>query len=612
MPERPPDRDDAGDSAGPAAPLRPRVPRTLPAAAPTSPSEASPRTGPAPRTPPAGSTRETRETPAAPSRPERPRREPPDDRLPPSSPPRPPEPADEPANARLAGVLALIDRRFLVLGIAVVALAAGLRLVELALNPFHHDEGINGWFVTQLVRSGTWTYDPANYHGPTLFYFALASEVLLGLTTEAMRLVPALFGIGTVALLLALRPFVGSVAALVAALLLAISPGSVYVSRYFIHEHLLVFLTLAIVVSLLWYLRDGRERFLYLAAAAAALHFATKETGIVSLVVLGIALAVGRWYVRVRLAGDGAAAPARVRSKRQRDPALADWRQVWRQRFPVERLATAGAVFLAVYVPLFSSFFSNPQGVLDSLATFAVWTQTGGETQVQPIYRYLEWMLAADLPILALGLIGGLLVAYRGRDLTPTVIGLWALGITLAYSLVTYKTPWIALNMLVPLAILGGLAVAEVVQRVRSTTVQAVAAAGLVAALGLGAYQTVDFNFRHYDDETYPYSFVHTTRSALDLVAETTRIAALAPDDRNGIVFVSPDYWPLPWYFRDNPKAGFFGQIVPTEEAVIVANVNQEPELDPAVIGGYRRTSEFQLRPGVNLVIYVRSDIAAR
>ena len=77
----------------------------------------------------------------------------------------------------------------------ILLVAAALRLPELALNPFHHDEGVNGFFTTNLVRDGTYTYDPANYHGPTLYYFALVSEILFGLTTEAMRLVPVLFGL---------------------------------------------------------------------------------------------------------------------------------------------------------------------------------------------------------------------------------------------------------------------------------------------------------------------------------------------------------------------------------------------------------------------------------
>ena len=64
-------------------------------------------------------------------------------------------------------------------------------------------------------------------------------------------------------------------------------------------------------------------------------------------------------------------------------------------------------------------------------------------------------MATADAPILILGTIGGLLAAIQGRSRLWVFIGLWALGITLAYSIVSYKTPWIVLNMLVPLALLG-------------------------------------------------------------------------------------------------------------------------------------------------------------
>ena len=141
------------------------------------------------------------------------------------------------------------DRWFWIGALVVFVVAALIRLPELGMNPFHHDEGVNGWFTTTLVRSGVWEYDPANYHGPTLFYFALVSEILFGLTNEAMRLVPVVFGLLTVAAVLGLRPVVGSIAVLVGGLLLALSPGAVYVSRYFIHEALLVAFTMTLVAS---------------------------------------------------------------------------------------------------------------------------------------------------------------------------------------------------------------------------------------------------------------------------------------------------------------------------------------------------------------------------
>ncbi len=502
------------------------------------------------------------------------------------------------------------DRLFLVAALGILLVAAALRLPLLDLNPFHHDEGINGYFTTNLLRQGLYAYDPANYHGPSLYYLALASATLFGLTTEAMRLVPVLAGLATVALVLPLRRFIGPVAALATAALLAVSPGAVYVSRYFIHESLLVCFTLALVVSTLFYLDRRRPQYLLAAAASAALMFTTKETGMIAVAVLVIAALVARYYLQLR-------APAVTRAGSRRTARNGqsvyvegvEYRPVTARRGRVEPVDLFGAaiVFLAIYVLLFSSFFSNPKGLVDSLATFTVWTQTGAATQVQPIQTYLVWMLRADGPILVLGAIGGLIAAVRGRDRVSVFIGLWALGITAAYSLIQYKTPWIVLNMLVPLALLAGIAIREATQSARW---RRVAPAVLAGAVLLSGYQAVDLNFRHYDDETYPYVFVHTTRQALALVDRIEQTAARAGTGRQtGITFVTPDYWPLPWYMRDYPQAIFHGKVVETAEPMIVANVKQEAELAPFATG-YTRAGTYNLRPGVDLVLYVRSDLA--
>src|ERR1051326_7731923 len=62
----------------------------------------------------------------------------------------------------------------------IVALAAFLRFFLLGIKPPHFDEGINGWFVDQLVKTGFYRYDPTNYHGPLHFYVLMLSQTLFG------------------------------------------------------------------------------------------------------------------------------------------------------------------------------------------------------------------------------------------------------------------------------------------------------------------------------------------------------------------------------------------------------------------------------------------------
>ena len=173
--------------------------------------------------------------------------------------------------------------------LAILAVAALLRLVLLTQKPLHHDEGVNGNFLANLFRTGTYYYDPSNYHGPSLYYFALiptAINNLLhwghGLSTFGIRFVTATFGVGVVWLMLCLRRFLGSTAALAAAAFATVSPGFVFFSRYFIHEILFVFFSLGTIVAWLWYHSTGKPKYLMLASASAALLFTTKETWIIT------------------------------------------------------------------------------------------------------------------------------------------------------------------------------------------------------------------------------------------------------------------------------------------------------------------------------------------
>ena len=140
----------------------------------------------------------------------------------------------------------------------VTAMAAFLRFFNLALKPFHHDEGVNGFFLTNLFRDGVYKYDPANYHGPTLYYIALAFAKVFGLETVSLRASVAIFGVLTVVLVFFLKRYIGKIGSLAAGLFIALSPGMVFISRYFIHEIFFVFLSLAIVISVLFFIEEKK------------------------------------------------------------------------------------------------------------------------------------------------------------------------------------------------------------------------------------------------------------------------------------------------------------------------------------------------------------------
>ena len=513
---------------------------------------------------------------------------------------------------------------------AIMIAAAILRLYHLSLKPLHHDEGVNGFFLTRLFREGFYQYDPANYHGPTLYYFALVAAYLntflfgkSGYSTFAIRLVPVLFGVATVWLVLLLRRHIGAVGALAAAALIAVSPGSVYMSRYFIHESLFVFLTLALVVAALRYYEEAQPLDLMLAAVSAALLFATKETAMISVAVLIIAVASTAIYLRLH---QGLFGRAGVEKRAPRRKAPAGSEPGSQARASLSRFGgpsrlimlslSALALFILVYVLFYSSFFSNfPKGVKDSIETFKVWTQTGQTQHPHPWWQYLRWLLKEEALVLVLGAVGAAFAVWRANNRFAIFAAQWAWGLLAAYSLIKYKTPWLAINFILPLAIISGYAVEVIYQWARNSQ-NLVPITGLVvamAAIFFSAGQAVSLNFFHYDDDKYPYVYAHTHREFLSLVDDINRIAQRAgTSEQTTIAVMSPDYWPLPWYLRNYKNVGYHSRVIPpTNEALIIINQTQEQEAAATLRGSYRRLNSYVLRPGVTLVLYARRDVAS-
>jgi uncharacterized protein (TIGR03663 family) len=500
----------------------------------------------------------------------------------------------------------------------VMAAAAFVRLYALGLKPMHHDEGVNGFFLATLYRDGVYHYDPSNYHGPTLYYFALAVTKLKallfgepGLGTVAVRAVPAAFGVATVWLALQLRRHVGAVGALAAAALLALSPGHVYVSRYFIHEAHFVFFTLGIVVAALRYWETGDPVYLLLAAISAALLTATKETALISLAVLGLAWGVGHFYVRLTGGGglpwEARARPAKGRAGRGKRGAALERFGGLRGVAAMSGLALA--LFLFVNVLFYSSFFTYWKGVGGAVDSLQIWAKTGTKDHGHPWYTYLDWLWQEEAPLLILGVAGSVAALIRRRRF-GVFAGAWAFGILAAYSLIPYKTPWLMLSFTVPLAVIGGYAVQTVYDVSREWPSRAAAGALILAALAVCGVQMARLNFYHYDDDRYPYVYAHTHREFLPLVSEIDKLAQRAGSGtKTGVTVTAPEYWPLPWYLRDYERVGFFGKMAETQEPLVVGSGDQDAELEAALGDGYARVKSYPLRPGVTLVLYARRDL---
>lgn len=464
---------------------------------------------------------------------------------------------------------------------AILATSALLCFYDLALKPLHHDEGVNGNFLLRLLREGYYHYDPANYHGPTLYYFALLVVRVTGLSDASVRIITGLFGVATVALVLGMRRLIGKREALAAAALVALSPGAVFYSRYFIHEILFVFFTLVVALCAwqAWQRRD--PLYIPVGAIAAAFLFATKETALVSCVVL--ALAVGTQALWVRLRGFKPDPPPQPR------PGLA-------------RYALIGAAgFAAVFVLLYSSFFTNAKGIHDALSSLSIWTKTGFSMEFYPKYAYLTWMWREEWPLLVTAIVGGAVALWIRPAGFAAFAAIWAAGQFAVYTLIPYKEPWLALNFTIPAAIAAGSGAVRLWERRRWLWLVGAALAGVLV------FETIQLNFVHYDDNDEPYVYMHTTREVKLLMYDIDAAAArLGKGYATDIAILSPEYWPLPWYLRDYTRVGYWGHLVDTSAPIVICSKEQAWDLKDRLGPAYQFVRFYDLRPAVTLALFTR------
>ena len=207
--------------------------------------------------------------------------------------------------------------------LAVMVVALGLRLFELSGRTMHYDEAIHLHFSFKLANSdgvalgwpwifGDDYFHSAWMHGPFQIEMVAAIFTILGDSDFTSRLGYALFGTALVALPWFLRDHVGRRGALIAAVMLALSPALLYFSRFGRNDIIMMFWAVALFTLMWRYLRSQREPSqrrvcLYLASAVLAFMFATKETAYLLVAIFGFILFLaalpGLWdWIRGRAA----------------------------------------------------------------------------------------------------------------------------------------------------------------------------------------------------------------------------------------------------------------------------------------------------------------------
>ncbi len=487
-----------------------------------------------------------------------------------------------------------------------LVLALALRAPSLNVRPMHGDEAVHAIKFGALLEAGSYKYDPFEYHGPTLNYFSLipawlgANGNLAEVNDATLRAVPVFFGIALILVLMLLVEGLSWPVVAVAALLTAISPAMTFYSRYYIQEMLLVCFTFGLIACGYRYSQQPRWRWALLTGLFLGLMHATKETFVIALGAMFVALLLtliippsrgvrGVSWRRDNLAILEAHPPAPLKEG------------ILGSAIRIQHVLAALAAAAIVSTLFFSSFFTNPAGIFDSLLTYKTYLNRAGEHgwHFHPWFTYFKWLLVTNYAgrplwseafIFILAVIGIIFALRQNKasGVNPPLLrflAFYTIVLTLIYALIPYKTPWNLLGFFHGMILLAAFGAVRLAQTPSKEWLRNGVLVLLFLAGAQLAWQSYQNNFRYHSDASNPYVYAHPTTDVFAMIERVREMASAHPDSQKIYVQVicpEDDYWPLPWYLRDFPNIGWWNHV--DEQAPAAPMILASPKAESALV----------------------------
>ena len=527
----------------------------------------------------------------------------------------------------------------------IALVAVGLRFYGLGDRPMQAGEAaqaLAAWRSALGLPQGS----ALGHSSPILFTSNMFLFALFGANDFLARLVPALSGALLVIGPYFLRQRLGRMGALAASFLLAISPSTLFFSRYLGGEIIVAACALVITCGLFGYLDQRQPEYLYLVAAA-----------------LGLALSAGAGtYTFVFVVVTFAL--VLVLANRFSGPS-----DYW-QRISDAWLAARGekgllrdcaALFVLIFVLVCTGFLLHLSGLQDGIDLFSGWLsafmpQVGGP----PWYYHLQLLLVYEPLILVFGL-AAMVYLLKRRDLFSLFLAYWSAVAFLVYLVAGGRGPGDVLLVVLPLALLAGAFIGRLLDELVAKAVWGreglftVVACAVVVNLGLqlGGYAfsgrqnylflalaagfvligllvfcwisfgskptlragglvlllvltalTVStscyLNYRRGSDPREIMVTSPTSRDLFDLVETVEMVSSREGDPRAIAMTVHQGAGPaLAWYLRDFDNVEFVAQLSPSIDTpvVIAPAEEQEPTLGAQYSGqDFALVSSWKLR----------------
>ncbi|MBU0960459.1 MAG: hypothetical protein KKH60_02945, partial [Proteobacteria bacterium] len=205
---------------------------------------------------------------------------------------------------------------------------------------------------------------------------------------------------------------------------------------------------------------------------------------------------------------------------------------------------TATLLFLLTYITLYSSFFSNWQGISDGLIqTLSYW---GGQQQSPripgPFYYYLPRLMIHE-PVFYLAVPAVIWAGTRAVRPFDLFLAYWTLAAFVVYGFAQEKVPWLLMHILLPMTLLGGRYIQVMTQK---KVLHPWVMLSLVVLLGWSLRENLWLCFRASPDHPHLLKYMATGNDIKKVVTKITDNTM----SFNHLIVSGKATWPLAWYLR--------------------------------------------------------------
>ncbi|MBR6388734.1 MAG: glycosyltransferase family 39 protein [Opitutales bacterium] len=503
--------------------------------------------------------------------------------------------------------------------------SAGMRLKNAESRAVHADEGEQTFTFAKLYQNNDYKYNPGGPHGPILYYWAavfLPKEKAQTFDVPDVRktLFP-IFYLSVFSLLLLgfeaknanlkKSRLPQAAAGAFAAIALMFSSLSLIYSTYFVQEAFFALFALWCAAAF-YKLAQARSLFWALAfGISAGLMQSAKETSII--VFAGIFA--------------GFAAVLISQKKAENSRLVSEIKALGALKIAGLCAAALLSAF-CVYAVFYSSFFTNWQGVLDGVKSYAHFFQKSGSVAHTKDYLYYIKLLAGfksqniifgETAIFALGILGSVLAFAKKNAFIKYMSG-FAWANILVLSFIGYKTPWLLLAPITALCLCAGYAASEILfaefprlPRAANAAIKIALLALLCAAFKFQYKEAQNASVKYTSDPRNPFLYVHTVKPEERLVRRIKECAKAAGADFKVLVLTKNSPWPLPWQLIRIDGVKFSRDAAEAKSAAQNTIVVFDEYFDDALSGkfGEKEWVEeiFGLRENLPLKVFTRRDV---